>query len=158
MGGTSSIRIRLQRFGRPHRPFYRIVACKRKAPRDGKFLEILGTYDPIPDTNGNKQVSLKVDSVKKWMVRGAEPSDRVAKLLAIGELLPPVPRRALLRDHSLLEEPPQEEEEEEDGEDAEASSSEEADDTAADDGASAPAASDAAGESAEGAGEGGPRT
>lgn len=98
----SSVRIRLQRFGRPHRPFYRIVACKRDAPRDGKFLEILGSYDPIPDINGNKQVTLKADAIKKWMIRGAEPSERMAKILAAGELLPPVPRRALLRDHSLL--------------------------------------------------------
>jgi len=92
----SSLCLRLQRFGRPHAPFYRIVACQRTAPRDGKFLEILGTYNPLADMNGNKQVTLKVDSVKKWIMRGAEPTDRVAKLLALGEILPPVPRRAVI--------------------------------------------------------------
>lgn len=102
----SSIRLRLQRFGAPKKPFYRIVACARDAPRDGKFLEILGNYNPIPDINGNKTVNLKVDSIKKWITRGAEPSERVAKLLGLGEILPPVPRRALLRDHSLLMELP----------------------------------------------------
>lgn len=91
----SSTRIRLQRFGQTHRPWYRIVACARHAPRDGKFKEILGTYNPIPDSHGNKQVMLKVDSIKKWMMHGAEPSERVAKLLAAAEILPPTPRRWL---------------------------------------------------------------
>ena len=92
---SSSIRIRLQRFGQIHRPFYRIVACSRYAPRDGKFMEILGTYNPIPDSHGNKQVTLKVDKIKKWIMNGAEPSERVAKLLGAAEVLPPTPRRYL---------------------------------------------------------------
>ena len=122
---NSSLRIRLQRFGRPHRPFYRIVACRRASPRDGAFLELLGNYDPIPDIHGNKRVTLKVDALKKWMVRGAEPSERVAKILGVGELLPPVPRRSLLRDHALLIEPPAEESSEPDGEDGESATSSE---------------------------------
>ena len=85
----------MQRFGRLHKPFYRIVACPRKTSRDGKFHEILGTYNPIPDSHGNKQVSLKVDRIKYWMMVGAEPSERVSKLLGIAEVLPPAPRRAL---------------------------------------------------------------
>ena len=104
MPSGSAIRLRLQRFGRIHRPFYRIVACSRYAPRDGKFMEILGTYNPIPDPHGNKQVTLKVKSIKKWLMHGAEPSDRVAKLLGLSELLPPPPRRALVK--AILEEPP----------------------------------------------------
>ena len=135
---NSSLRIRLQRFGRPHRPFYRIVACRRASPRDGSFLEILGNYDPIPDIHGNKRVNLKVDSLKKWMVRGAEPSERVAKILGAGELLPPPPRRSLLRDHALLMEPPAElddessdAEEEDDSESATSSEEEAADADAA---------------------------
>jgi len=93
----SSTRIRLQRFGQRHSPVYRIVACSRYAARDKKFLEILGTYNPIPDRHGNKQVTMNVDRMKKWLRHGAEPSDRVAKLLGIADVLPPFPRRALLR-------------------------------------------------------------
>ena len=103
--------------GMPKKPFYRIVACKRKAPRDGKHLEILGTYNPIPDFNGNKQVTLKVDSIKKWIMHGAEPSERVAKILANGAILPPVPRRSLLLDQALLMEPPAAAEEDAEGDD-----------------------------------------
>ena len=99
----SSIKIRLQRFGRRAKPFYRIVACHRWAPRDGKFLEILGTYNPIPDPFGNKQVTLKVDKVNRWMMYGAEPSETVAKLLGAAELIPPAPRRGLPKQMSLLE-------------------------------------------------------
>ena len=95
MSLSSSVRIRLQRWGERHRPFYRIVACNRKAPRDGKFLELLGTYNPIPDSFGNKQVSLQVERLKYWIRNGAEPSERVAKILGIAEVLPPAPRRFL---------------------------------------------------------------
>ena len=91
--GPSSLRMSLQRFGRIHRPVYRIVAKSRYSSRDGKFHEILGTYDPIPDMHGNKQVSLKIDRIKHWLMVGAEPSERVAKLLGIAEVLPPEPRR-----------------------------------------------------------------
>ena len=104
LGPKSSIVIRMQRWGAKGKPFYRIVACHRWAPRDGKFLEILGTYNPIPDPFGNKQVTLKVDKVKKWIMHGAEPSDRVAKLLGLAEILPPPPRRYLPKE--ILSVPP----------------------------------------------------
>jgi small subunit ribosomal protein S16 len=64
-------------------------------------MEILGSYNPIPDPHGNKQVSLKVDRIKHWMMHGAEPSERVAKLLGLAEVLPPPPRRHLAK--ALLE-------------------------------------------------------
>ena len=98
MSSKSSLRLRLQRWGRLHRPFYRIVACSRYAPRDGKFHEILGTYDPIPDHFGNKQLTLKVDRIKYWMSAGAEPTERVGKILGIAEIIPPPPRRSLARE------------------------------------------------------------
>ena len=62
--GTMVVRIRLQRFGRIHKPFYRMVAANSKAPRDGKFFEILGTYNPIPNKAGNKEIRLKTDRLK----------------------------------------------------------------------------------------------
>ena len=139
MPNNSSIRIRLQRFGAPHKPFYRIVAAPRKAPRDGKFLEILGTYNPIPDINGNKQVQLKLDSIKRWMMHGAQPSDRVAKILANGEILPPVPRRYLLKDPALLMEPPTAVEEVDADSDADADSSDAESEAAEGDGSAADA-------------------
>lgn len=85
--------MRLQRAGQRHKPFYRIVTCLRKAPRDGKHFEVVGTYNPIPDIDGNKQVTLNVERIKHWLCHGAEPSERVAKLLDLAELCPPPPRR-----------------------------------------------------------------
>ena len=72
------IRIRLMRFGRRNRPFYRVVAADSRAPRDGKFLEILGYYDPLKEP-----FEFKVDEekVKKWLERGAEPTETVRALL-----------------------------------------------------------------------------
>ena len=66
------------RFGRRKRPFYRVVAADSRAPRDGKFLEILGYYDPLKEP-----YEFKVDpeKVKKWLERGAEPTETVRALL-----------------------------------------------------------------------------
>ena len=86
-------KIRLQRFGKPHRPFYRIVATHRNFKRDGKHFERLGTWDPIPDRYGNKHIQLKSDRIHHWLSVGAEPSERVAWLLSRAELTPPAPRR-----------------------------------------------------------------
>ena len=72
------VRIRLMRFGRKKRPFYRVVAADSRAPRDGKFLEVLGYYDPLKEP-----FEFKVDEekVKKWLERGAEPTETVRALL-----------------------------------------------------------------------------
>jgi len=86
------LRLRFQRFGRTHTPFYRMVAAHGKAPRDGRFLEILGTYNPIA-VNGIKEIRLKTDRIKYWLSVGAQPSDRVAWILGKFGVLPPPPRR-----------------------------------------------------------------
>ncbi len=70
-----AVKLRLQRFGNHKRPFYRIVAADSKAPRDGKFLEVLGTYEPILGT-----VSVDGEKVLKWMNNGAKPTDTVKSL------------------------------------------------------------------------------
>jgi len=72
------VRIRLMRFGRKKRPFYRVIAADSRAPRDGKFLDILGYYDPLKEP-----FEFKVDEekVKKWLERGAEPTETVRALL-----------------------------------------------------------------------------
>ena len=81
-------------------PFYRIVAAHKYSPRDGKFKEILGTYNPIPDRFGAKNVTLNVERIKFWLCVGASPSERVLQLLGRAEIVPPPPRRR----RSLLEE------------------------------------------------------
>lgn len=87
------VRLRLQRFGRKHQPFYRMVAAHSQAPRDGKFLEILGTYNPIANSSGSKEIRLKTDRLKYWLSVGAQPSDRVASLLGMFGILPPAPQK-----------------------------------------------------------------
>lgn len=72
------VRIRLQRYGSKKKPFYRIVAADLEAPRNGRFLEILGTYDPLPDP---PQVTLKEDRIRYWLSVGAKPSQTVERLL-----------------------------------------------------------------------------
>ena len=80
LGGSSSlVKIRLSRIGSKKRPFYRIVAADVRSPRDGKFLEILGHYDPR-----KKPHELKVDMerVQAWMDNGAKATNRVSKLIS----------------------------------------------------------------------------
>ncbi len=72
------VRIRLMRFGRRKRPFYRVVAADSRAPRDGKFIEILGYYDPLKEPY---EFKVDTDKVKKWLERGAEPTETVRALL-----------------------------------------------------------------------------
>ena len=79
-----AVRIRCQRFGRKKRPFYRIVAANSESPRDGKFLEILGYYNPLTDPS---TVKIKADRLKYWLSVGAKPSNTVAKLIENTKLL-----------------------------------------------------------------------
>ena len=73
--------LRMTRRGAKKKPFYRIVAADSRSPRDGKFLEMLGTYDPLKSEN-----NLKIDSEKviSWIKKGAKPSETVASLLKKG--------------------------------------------------------------------------
>ena len=72
------VRLRLTRKGAKKRPFYRIVAADSEAPRDGRFLEVLGHYDPLKDP---AQVQIDEDKVREWIQRGAKVSDTVGSLL-----------------------------------------------------------------------------
>lgn len=74
------VKIRLARHGRKRRPFYRVVAADVNAPRDGKFLEILGTYNPI-EKDESKELTLKIDRVDHWLSVGAQPTDTAAALI-----------------------------------------------------------------------------
>ncbi|GAB6146170.1 30S ribosomal protein S16 [Desulfocicer niacini] len=73
-----SVKIRLARRGAKKKPFYRIVAADSEYPRDGRFLETLGTYDPMVDPAA---VTLKEDRIKYWMGEGAQPTTTVKSLL-----------------------------------------------------------------------------
>ena len=73
-----SVKIRLARHGAKKRPFYRIVVADNESPRDGKFLEVVGTYNPIMDP---AEVHLKGERVKYWMDQGAIPTSTVKTLL-----------------------------------------------------------------------------
>ncbi len=72
------VKIRLARHGAKKRPFYRIVVADSESPRDGKYLENVGTYNPLVDPI---EVSLKKERIKYWMDQGAKPSDTVKSLL-----------------------------------------------------------------------------
>ena len=73
-----AVKIRLARHGAKKKPFYRIVVADSEHPRDGRFLENVGTYDPLIDP---AKVTLKSDRVKYWIDQGAKPSDTVKSLL-----------------------------------------------------------------------------
>jgi len=73
-----AVKIRLARHGAKKRPFYRIVVTDSENPRDGRFLETVGTYNPLPDPAA---VSLKAERIKYWMDQGAKPTDTVRSLL-----------------------------------------------------------------------------
>jgi small subunit ribosomal protein S16 len=76
-----SVSLRLSRGGSKKRPYYKIVVANSRAPRDGKFLEQVGTYNPLLAKDDANRVRLVEDRVKYWIGVGAQPTDRVARLL-----------------------------------------------------------------------------
>lgn len=76
-----AIAIRLSRGGAKKRPYYRIVVADSRAARDGKYLEQIGTYNPLLAKDDEKRVSLNEDRARHWLSVGAQPSDRVARFL-----------------------------------------------------------------------------
>ena len=75
-----AVRIRLARYGAKKKPFYRIVAADNRFPRDGRFLEILGTYNPRNKTAG---LTLKKDKIENWLKKGALATETVQKLIKL---------------------------------------------------------------------------
>ena len=73
--------IRMARAGTKKRPFYHIVAADSRAPRDGRFIERLGYFNPLLPKDKEERLKLDMDKVKAWMVKGAQPSDRVMRFL-----------------------------------------------------------------------------
>ena len=75
-----SLKIRLSRGGAKKRPFYRVVVADSRMPRDGRFIERLGTFDPLKAKDTDGRIVLDQDKAKAWIAKGAQPTDRVARL------------------------------------------------------------------------------
>ena len=86
-----SLSIRLSRGGAKKRPFYRIVVADSRAPRDGRFIEKLGTYNPMLNNDDENRVTLKKERIEYWLGVGAKPSTRVHRFLANVGILEPLP-------------------------------------------------------------------
>lgn len=86
-----SLKIRLARGGAKKRPVYRIVVADARAPRDGRFLEKIGTYNPMLAKDSAERVVIDLEKAKAWIAKGAQPTDRVLRFLdAAGVVKRPV--------------------------------------------------------------------
>lgn len=88
-----ALRIRLARGGAKKHPFYRVVVAEASMPRDGRFVERVGSYNPMIEGDFDSRVSLKKERITHWLGCGAQPSDRVYKMLAKAKILPEKPWR-----------------------------------------------------------------
>ncbi len=76
-----AVKIRLTRGGAKKRPYYRVVVADARAPRDGAFIEKIGTYNPLLNKDNEERVTFKNDRVEHWLASGAQPTDRVARFI-----------------------------------------------------------------------------
>lgn len=83
-----ALKIRLARGGAKKRPFYRIVVADARCPRDGRFIEKIGTYNPLLPSDHAERLTLDEDAVKKWLAVGAQPTDRLVRVFAAKGLVP----------------------------------------------------------------------
>lgn len=77
-----ALKIRLARGGAKKRPYYRIVVADARSPRDGRFIERVGTYNPLLPTDHAERLRLDTEAVKKWLAVGAQPTDRLVRIFA----------------------------------------------------------------------------
>ncbi|MBO87982.1 MAG: 30S ribosomal protein S16 [Rickettsiales bacterium] len=82
-----SLKIRLARGGAKKRPFYRIVVADSRMPRDGRFIERVGTYNPMLPKEHPERIELKTERIQHWLSVGAQPSDRVARFLGTADII-----------------------------------------------------------------------
>jgi len=83
-----AMKIRLARGGSKKRPFYRIVAADSRMPRDGRYIEKLGTYNPLLAKDSEERVKMDVERVQYWLGQGAQPTDRIARMLEAAGVMP----------------------------------------------------------------------
>lgn len=83
-----AMKIRLARGGSKKRPFYRIVAADSRMARDGRFIEKLGTYNPLLPKDSEERVQMDMERVQHWLSQGAQPTDRVSRFLEAADVLP----------------------------------------------------------------------
>lgn len=76
------LKIRLQRIGRKHQPYYKIVVADSRSPRDGKYKEKIGTYSPLLPKNSDKRVLIDAERANYWLKCGAQPTERVSKFFS----------------------------------------------------------------------------
>ncbi len=81
-----ALKLRLARHGAKKRPYYRIVVADSRAPRDGRFIDRVGSYNPMLPKDSEDRVKLDVEKIKEWMAKGARPTDRVARFLGAAGL------------------------------------------------------------------------
>ncbi len=82
-----ALKIRLARGGAKKRPYYRIVVADSRAPRDGGFIERIGSFNPLVAKDSDQRLSIDTERAQYWLKQGAQPTDRVAKFLASAELI-----------------------------------------------------------------------
>lgn len=82
-----AMKLRLARAGSKKRPFYRIVASDSRMPRDGRFIEKLGTYNPLLPKDSEERVKMNMERVQYWLGEGAQPTDRVSRMLEAAGVL-----------------------------------------------------------------------
>ena len=82
-----AMKIRLARGGSKKRPFYRIVAADSRMPRDGRYIEKLGTYNPLLAKDSEDRVKMDMERVKYWLSEGAQPTDRISRMLEAAGVL-----------------------------------------------------------------------
>ena len=87
-----ALKIRLARGGSKKRPFYRIVVADVRMPRDGRYIEKLGTYNPLLAKDDENRVTLNEERIKHWISKGAKPTDRVNRFLDTADIMERKPR------------------------------------------------------------------
>ena len=105
-----ALKMRLSRGGSKKRPHYRIVIADARAPRDGRFIERIGIYNPLLPKDNENRVSLDEERAKYWVSKGVEPTDRVRKFLALRNLIEDIernnPQKAIPKEKKEKEEKP----------------------------------------------------
>ena len=94
-----SLKIRLSRGGTKKRPYYRVVIAESRMPRDGRFIEKVGSYDPMLPQESPERVKLDLERIKHWLSHGAQPTDRVTLFLAKAGLAEAPTRREQTKQH-----------------------------------------------------------